>query len=166
MPCASGPRTGAPFSPERSKMGVTRAVVVDPAAPGRLVIRPVAEPTPQRGEALVRVRAISLAVATNALAELERAGVCVTLGASAGAEVTFDARAFFTAGRSALYGLYLFTEFGAEPARIGLRRLADGVATGQLSPHISVERPWTEIGRVAQDLMARRFPGKAVLALD
>src|SRR5437667_9624071 len=36
------------------------AVVVDPDAPGRLVIRSVPEPTPDRGEAVVRVRAISL----------------------------------------------------------------------------------------------------------
>src|ERR1700682_1481725 len=37
-----------------------RAVVVDPEAPGRLVIKPVPEPAADRGEALVRVRAISL----------------------------------------------------------------------------------------------------------
>ena len=37
-----------------------RAIVVDPEAPGRLVIRPVADPVTDRGEALVRVRAISL----------------------------------------------------------------------------------------------------------
>src|SRR5438128_11355929 len=36
------------------------AVVVDPDAPGRLVLKPVPEPTPDRGEAIVRVRAISL----------------------------------------------------------------------------------------------------------
>jgi len=36
------------------------AVVVDPDAPGRLVIRSVPEPTPDRDEAIVRVRAISL----------------------------------------------------------------------------------------------------------
>ena len=102
----------------------------------------------------------------SALAALERAGVCVTLGVSASAEVTFDAREFFVAGRSTLYGLYLFTEFGNEPASVGLRRLAELVATGQLMPHISLERSWKEIGQVAQDLMARRFPGKAVLVLD
>ena len=45
---------------------------------------------------------------------------------------------------------------------MGLWRLADLVATGRLVPHISVERPWTEIAQVAQDLIARRFPGKAV----
>jgi NADPH:quinone reductase-like Zn-dependent oxidoreductase len=101
-----------------------------------------------------------------ALAALQRGGVCVTLGVSASAEVTFDTRSFFVAGRTTLHGLYLFTEFGNEPASVGLRRLADLVAAGQLAPHISIERSWTEIGQVAQDLMARRFPGKAVLTLD
>src|SRR5215510_204652 len=41
-------------------MSTNRAVVVDPDVPGRLVIRPVAEPAPDRGEAVVRVRALSL----------------------------------------------------------------------------------------------------------
>ena len=100
-----------------------------------------------------------------ALAALQRGGVCVTLGVSASADVTFDARTFFATGRSVLYGLYLFTELGVEPASIGLRRLADLVAAGQLTPHISVERPWTEIAQVAADLIARKYPGKAVLTL-
>jgi NADPH:quinone reductase-like Zn-dependent oxidoreductase len=101
-----------------------------------------------------------------ALAVLERDGVCVTLGVSAGAEVTFDARQFFVTGRTRLYGFYLFQELGNQPAGQGLRRLAELVAAGQLAPQISLERPWSEIGQVAQDLMARRFPGKAVLTLD
>jgi NADPH:quinone reductase-like Zn-dependent oxidoreductase len=100
-----------------------------------------------------------------ALAALERGGVCVTLGVSASAEVTFDTRQFFVTGRSTLYGFYLFTELGREPASVGLGRLAALVAAGQLAPHVSLERPWTEIAQVAQDLMARRFPGKAVLTL-
>jgi hypothetical protein len=37
------------------------------------------------------------------------------------------------------------------------------VAAGQLRPHISVEAPWTEIAGVAQQLLDRRYPGKAVL---
>jgi len=101
-----------------------------------------------------------------ALAALDRGGTCVTFGVSAGAEVTFDARTFFVGGRATLYGFYLFQELGLEPASVGLRRLAELVAGGQLTPHISVERPWKEIGQVAQDLIHRRFPGKAVLAVD
>ena len=102
----------------------------------------------------------------SALRALQRAGVCVTLGVSATSEVTFDARDFLVAGRTTLYGLYLFTELGSEPASAGLRRLAELVAAGQLSPHVSVERPWAEVATVAQDLMARRFPGKAVLIVE
>jgi NADPH:quinone reductase-like Zn-dependent oxidoreductase len=101
-----------------------------------------------------------------ALAALERGGVCVTLGVSASAEATFDIRQFFVTGRTTLYGFYLFVELGGEPAGVGLRRLAELVAAGQVATHISVERPWAEIGPVSQDLMARRFPGKAVLTLD
>src|SRR5215467_458544 len=41
-------------------MSTNLAVVVDPEAPGRLVIRPAPEPTANRDEALVRVHAISL----------------------------------------------------------------------------------------------------------
>src|SRR5918996_4871165 len=51
-------------------MSTTRAVVVDPEAAGRLVIRPVAEPVPDRAEAVVRVRALSLN-----RGELRRAGM-------------------------------------------------------------------------------------------
>ena len=101
-----------------------------------------------------------------ALAALERGGVCVTLGVSAAAEVSFDTRQFFATGRSTLYGFYIFTELGSEPASVGLKRLAQLVAAGQLAPHISLERPWKEIAQVAQELMGRRFPGKAVLTLD
>jgi NADPH:quinone reductase-like Zn-dependent oxidoreductase len=101
-----------------------------------------------------------------ALAALERGGTCVNFGVSAGAEVTFDVRTFFVGGRATLYGFYLFQELGTEPASVGLRRLAALVAAGQLTPHVSVERPWKEIAQVAQDLMDRRFPGKAVLTVD
>ena len=102
----------------------------------------------------------------SALGALERGGMCVTYGVSATSEVTFDARNFFVAGRTKLYGFYLFTELGEQPAGIGLRRLANLVAAGRLTPHVSVERPWKDVAQVAQDLMARRYPGKAVLTLD
>lgn len=41
-------------------MATNLAVVVDPDAPGRLVLRPVPEPTTDRDEAVVQVHAISL----------------------------------------------------------------------------------------------------------
>src|SRR3989454_9692901 len=76
-----------------------------------------------------------------ALAALERGGVCVTLGVSAAAEVTFDARQFFVAGRTTLYGFYIFTELASAPASVGLRRLADLVPAGQVAPPTPLARP-------------------------
>jgi len=49
------------------------------------------------------------------------------------------------------------------PASIGRARLAGLVAAGKLKPTISVEAPWTQIVEVAQQLLDRSFPGKAVL---
>src|SRR5215470_10129120 len=60
-----------------------------------------------------------------ALAALERAGVCVTFGVSAATEVTFDARQFFFAGRTTLYGFYLFSEVARDSACGGLPKFAD-----------------------------------------
>src|SRR5215510_12311349 len=128
-----------------------------------VVVGDTIAPTPKYDVIIESVGGTTLGTA---LAALQRGGVCVTLGVSASSQVTFDARDFFVTGRSTLYGFYLFTEFVGEPASVSLRRLADLVAAGQLSPHISLERPWKEIGQVAQDLMARRFPGKAVLLVD
>ena len=99
----------------------------------------------------------------SALGSLAKDGVCVSLGISADDESTFDVRKFFTTGRTSLYGFILFDELHAESAAVGLARLAGLVATGKLSPRISVEAPWTQIADVAGQLLDREFPGKAVL---
>jgi NADPH:quinone reductase-like Zn-dependent oxidoreductase len=119
-------------------------------------------PEPKHDLVLDSVGGRTLGTALGALAP---GGACVVFGVSAAAEVAFDARQFFVASRTRLYGFYLFRELGGEPASVGLRRLADLVAAGRLAPHVSVERSWTEIAKVAEDLMARRFVGKAVLTL-
>src|SRR5581483_5192617 len=104
----------------------------------------------------------TLAAAMGLLAE---GGVCVSLGASGGNEATFDVPKFFLTGRTALYGFILFDELKTEPASLGLARLASLIAQGKLTPRISVEAPWTQIGDVARQLLDRRYPGKAVLHL-
>jgi len=88
----------------------------------------------------------------------------VSFGTSMGDPVTFDARTFFSKGLTTLIGFMLFDELqAAEPASPGLKRLADLVAAGRLVPFISAERPWTQIAAVAQELLDRKYPGKAVL---
>ena len=48
----------------------------------------------------------------------------------------------------------------------GLQRLVRLVGNGKLTPHLGVEADWREIGQVAQALLDRRFPGKAVLRIS
>lgn len=118
---------------------------------------------PDAGPYDLVVESVGSKTLVTALGQLAQGGICVTLGVSAGAEVTFDVGQFFRLGRRALYGFILFEEFGDDPASAGLGRLAGLVAAGQLHPRISIEAPWTQIADVAQQLLDRRFPGKAVL---
>ncbi len=40
------------------------------------------------------------------------------------------------------------------------------MADGRLERRISIEEPWAELGAVAQRLLDRAYPGKAVLRLE
>ena len=98
-----------------------------------------------------------------AMTQLAPGGTCVAIGGIAGREVPLDyARVRQTPGAS-LDFFNLFFEFRREPASIGLQRLVHLVSSGKLIPPIGMEADWHEIGRVAQALIDRQFPGKAVL---
>jgi NADPH:quinone reductase-like Zn-dependent oxidoreductase len=101
-----------------------------------------------------------------ALTSLAEGGVCVHFGASASRTVTFESPRFFRSGRTVLYGLYLFTEFGDKPASEGLARLARLVSEGRLRPLIERQGSWSQIGEVAQALLDRQYRSKAVLRVD
>ena len=98
-----------------------------------------------------------------ALSLLAQDGVTVLFGTSGGSEVTFNASRFYGTGGASLYGLMLFHELKRESASVGLKKLVSLVEAGQLRPHIDVEAPWTQVADLAQQLLDRRFPGKAVL---
>ena len=101
-----------------------------------------------------------------ALARLAKNGLCVVYGATAGAEVSFDARAFYATGGAALQGFILFHELARVPAGVGLARLAGLVAEGKLRPLIEIEAPLARISEIAQALTDRSFVGKAVITFD
>lgn len=101
-----------------------------------------------------------------ALAMVRPDGICVTFGASESPQATIESRGFFGTGGARLYGLSLFHELRrTEPASEGLAALAGLVARSALRPRIEVEASWTDIGRVARQLLDRSFMGKAVLHL-
>ena len=88
----------------------------------------------------------------------------ISLGTSAGNTVSFDAQKFYGIGMASLYGFILFDQLKTvESAALGLARLAKLVGTGKLTPRISLEADWSYVDSVAQQLLDRAYPGKAVL---
>lgn len=102
----------------------------------------------------------------DALSMLAREGMVITYGLYGREPLTLEAghRVLAAGG---LYGLSVYHDLAnVEAASVGLRRLAELVADGKLKPHIAKETSWREIAVVPQELLDRRYPGKAVLYLD
>ena len=102
-------------------------------------------------------------VLANCVSMLDRNGLCVSIGNSSMQETSFDAWSLIRPSGKKFYGFLLFNELGVEPASEGLSRLVQFVSERKLKPRISVEEPMEKVGEVAQDLMDRKIPGKAVL---
>jgi NADPH:quinone reductase len=100
------------------------------------------------------------------LEQLALDGTCITFGATAGSNITFNASKFYGKGGLSLYGFILFHELQKQSASVGLARLVKLVAEGVLTPHIDLEASWSEIAQAAQQLTDRQFLGKAVLHLQ
>jgi len=112
------------------------------------------------------IDSIGGAVLGAAMGLVEEGTKIVSLGTSGGHSVTFNAEKFYSVGLASLYGLILIDELNTvESADIGLRRLAKFVGAGKLIPRISLEADWSEVHVVAQKLLDRAYPGKAVLTI-
>lgn len=92
-------------------------------------------------------------------------GTCITYAAPAGPEITFNSRVLNQATGITLTGFFLFRDM-PEPASQGLANLAALVAEGRLHPRVAVEAPWEQAAPVAQQLLDRQYPGKAVLHIN
>jgi hypothetical protein len=83
-----------------------------------------------------------------------------------GGESTIKVFDLYGRGGVSLYGFLINYEVKLQPIAEGLPRLARMVADGTLRTSIGTQAPWTEIARVGQELLERRFTGKAVLHVD
>ena len=99
-----------------------------------------------------------------AMGLLANQGTVVLFGASDTPMTTFDGRRFRVGGTT-LYGLFLGDELSRAPPGPALAELAAALAAGTLDPMIEAQADWSDIARVADDLIARRFTGKAVLTI-
>lgn len=104
-------------------------------------------------------------VLASAMTMVAPGGHIVVYGVSAAGPLSVDSTVFLRS-RMTISGLAVFTELHKETAGVGLSRLVGMVSAGTLKPHIAIEAPWTEIGSVAQQLIDRSYPGKAVLLVS
>lgn len=139
------------------------AAAVREAGAHAVVVGEDARPAAEHGPFHLVAESVGGPVLGSALRLLAPDGVCVSFGVSAGQQVTFEVGPFFGIGGARLYGLLLFHELQRVSAAEGLAMLARLVAERRLRPRIAVQAPWSDAGRVAQQLLERRFAGKAVL---
>ncbi len=106
------------------------------------------------------------AVLSAVAAMLAPGGMCVTYAALLQPEITVNLRPFIQAPTTSLTGMLVFNELRNQPAKDSLERLVALVADGRLHPHVAVEAPWSHVAEVCQQLIDRKFPGKAVLTIS
>jgi NADPH:quinone reductase len=102
-----------------------------------------------------------------AIERVARDGVVVTIGNSSEQETTFDARSLYAKGGARIYGLLIFDEVAAR--RVGARdleRLLGLIAEGRLRAPVEVQRSWTVLPSVLEQLEQRVYSGKAVLTVE
>ena len=99
------------------------------------------------------------------IAELEEDGRAILYGVSAGPTTPLAIRDLMFTGDGRVEGFYLYRESDIEYASRGLARLLGLLAGGQLVTHVPVTGSWEDIGETAAGLIARNFPGKAVLTI-
>jgi NADPH:quinone reductase-like Zn-dependent oxidoreductase len=92
-------------------------------------------------------------------------GSIVSYGVSAGGRADVDIATLFRS-RGTFSSFLVFDEMMKETAAVGLRRLLKLVADGRLKPLISLTEDWSKAGEVAQQLLDRNYPGKAVLTIS
>lgn len=97
-----------------------------------------------------------------AMLSLSPGGTCVSIGASEAPMVSFDSSKFRIGGTS-LYSLNMYYEMQHSPPSVGLAELARFIVEGKLTPVVQRRGRVEEIAAVAQELIDRRFTGKAVL---
>ena len=96
-----------------------------------------------------------------------KGGTLVSYGISGSNESTFSPypALFGNGGQRRVYGLTLYSEVEIEPSSVALGRLLDLVAGDRLQVPEIVTADWSETPKLAADLLARKFRGKAVLTI-
>lgn len=96
----------------------------------------------------------------------DKGGTLVSYGVSKSSDTSLNLMHLFgNGGQRRIYGLTLYSEVEIEPSSTGLGRLLRLVEKGRLQVPAITEADWAETPKLASDLLARRFSGKAVLTI-
>ncbi|MFT5391522.1 MAG: NADPH2:quinone reductase [Gammaproteobacteria bacterium] len=96
---------------------------------------------------------------------LEPDGRAVLYGVSVSDQTTIGVRDLMVTGTGRVDGFHLYRESEIASAASGLARLLGLVEQGRLQTLVQRTEPWENVGDVAQALLDRAYPGKAVLTL-
>lgn len=96
-----------------------------------------------------------------------KGGTLVSYGSSESHESTVNLypALFGNGGQRRIYGLTLYSEIEKEPSSAALTRLLNLVERDLLKLPETITSDWSETPHLAEDLLARKFTGKAVLTL-
>ena len=102
------------------------------------------------------------------LGNTAKGGTLVSYGGSGGNDCQFSPypALYGNGGQRTIYGLTLYTEVELHPSSLGLARLLRLVADQKLKVPNIIEADWSETPRYAQDLLDRKFEGKAVMTVS
>lgn len=121
---------------------------------------------PQSGTFDIILECIGGKTLSDAIGLIAPYGVIVSYGNSAREDTIFDPGPAFRAPCLSLQSFSLHTELERRPSRAeGLKEMVDMVASGTLTPMISLRAPLEEVVTACDALLARKVDGKAVLCI-
>lgn len=136
---------------------------VQSLAPCTPVVSSKGEGVEDAGPFRLVVDGVSGGVLNAGIRALAPHGMAVCYGVTAEPEIGLEVQHFMTRGLAQITGFHLYAKSETHPPRDHLARLLRLMETGRLTCPLGREASWEEIDFVAQELIDRKFSGKAVL---
>lgn len=136
---------------------------VETLAPCTPVVSQKGEGIDEHGPYRLVVDGVSGSILQAGIRALAPHGMAVCYGVTDVAEINFHVQHFMTRGLAQITGFHLYSKSETHPPSEHLGRLLRLMAEGRLHCPLGRETSWEEIDGVAQDLIDRKFIGKAVL---
>lgn len=136
---------------------------VEALAPCTAVVSSNGEGIVAAGPFRLVVDGVSGGVLNAGIRALAPRGMAVCYGVTADPEIGLEVQHFMTRGLAQIMGFHLYNKSESDPPSQHLARLLRLMETGRLTCPLGREASWEDIDFVAQELIDRKFSGKAVL---